>query len=208
MLQYRRRYCSIFAKHYYDERLGASRKTPIDAEQTPQPQPSAFASTDETMEASDASQKSRSRNACEGESLRVPKTTHVLQTTKRFVLHDIPRIAGCVAIIPDTTWCTPVSNLRAGMQVTIVREIIPVIRAEFLDGHLWRDRDLDFDVRLFVTEHGMFVESDVDLRVRFVGAIIFATVGGIVDGDDVAPSKSPIAGMLGKVESLGRRLAT
>jgi hypothetical protein len=113
-----------------------------------------------------------------------------------------------MAVIPNATGSLPVSDLRARMQVTIVREIVPVIRSELLIGHGFRGQDLNFDVRFFVTEHGVLVESDIDLGVRFVSAIVFATVSGIVDRDDVAPTIISVAGMLREVKSLGRLLAS
>ena len=93
------------------------------------------------------------------------------------------------------------------MQISIVREIIPVVGSKLSVGHALRCQKLDLYVCLFVTEYGVFVESDVDFGVRFVGAVFFAAVGGIVDGDDVAPSVTGIAGMLREVESLASVLA-
>lgn len=53
----------------------------------------------------------------------------------------------------------------------------------------------------------MFVEFDVDFGVRFIGAVVFAAVSEVIDEDDVAPSVTGIAGMLGEVESLASVLA-
>jgi hypothetical protein len=136
-----------------------------------------------------------------------PKITDILHTARRVILHNVPRITIRMCIIPDMIRSIPISDLRARMQITVMREIIPVVGSEFFVGHGLRCQDLDLDVRFFITEHGVFVESDVDFGVRFVGAVVFAAVSGIIDGDDIAPSVTGIAGMLGEVESLASMLA-
>lgn len=48
--------------------------------------------------------------------------------------------------------------------------------------------------------HGVFVESDLDFGLRFVGSVVFAAVSGVIDRDDIAPSLTGIAGMLREVQ--------
>jgi hypothetical protein len=94
------------------------------------------------------------------------------------------------------------------MQIATMGKIIPVIRSEFFIGHVLGGQDFDFDISLLITKHGVLVESDIDLGMRSVGAVDFATVSGILDGDDVAPAINRITGMFGEVESLKKPLAS
>lgn len=98
-----------------------------------------------------------------------------------------------MVVIPNTIWSIPISDFRARMQVTTVGEVIPVNRSESFIGHVLWGRNSNFDVSLLVTEHGVLVESDLDFGMRSIGAVGFATVSEILDGDDVAPTIRSIA---------------